>query len=95
MASTLKADVVCVYDSLYDDLDHSTMETVQFQFSNKTIQVVPSQKQLGFDDCGVFAIANAVHLAKGGDPADAKFSQNLMRSHLIKCFEELKMTTFL
>ncbi len=83
-----------MYDSLYDELDESTVETIRFLFEKKTIQMVPVQKQHGCDDCDLFAIANAVHLARSDDPSKVNYSQNLMRSHLIKCYEELKMTKF-
>ena len=96
VASTIKSKegTVNVYDSLFDELDDSTEKTVQFLFPNKTIQVVPVQKQCGYDDCGLVAIANAVQLARGHDPLKAHYSQYLMRTHLIKCYEELKMTPF-
>lgn len=95
--STIKATkegTVIVYDSLYDELDDSTKKTVQFLFSDKIIEVVPVQKQFGYNDCGLFVIANAVQLAKGLNPSNIHFSQHLMRSHLIKCCEEIKMSSF-
>ena len=52
------------------------------------------QKQCGGDDCGLFAIANAVQLAKKLDPVQVKFHQYQMRAHLLNCFEKGKMTTF-
>ena len=95
VASTIKGSEgkVCVYDSLYDELDDSSMETIQFLFDKKTIEMVAVQKQHGCDDCGLFAIANAVHLAKGHDPSKANYSQALMRCHLI-VFKSLKCSNF-
>ena len=52
------------------------------------------QKQCGGDDCGLFAIANAVQLAKKQNPTEVNFYQYVMRAHLISCFEKGKMTTF-
>ena len=58
------------------------------------VQKIKVQKQYGGDDCGLFAIVNAVQLAKKCDPAKVKFRQYQMRSHLINCFEKGKMTSF-
>ena len=44
------------------------------------------QQQKGIDDCGLFAIAFALHLALGHhDVAKIVFAQSEMRSHLVKC----------
>ena len=42
------------------------------------------QQQKRGVDCGVFAIAFAVHLALGDDVASLKFDQPRMREHLYK-----------
>lgn len=47
--------------------------------------------------CGDFAIAAAWEIAGGCDPADLatkQWDQAQMREHLLKCFEDGKMTTF-
>ena len=85
-----------VYDSLYDSVDEDTLKSIKFLFKDESIRVKMSevQKQYGGDDCGLFAIVNAVQLAKKWDPAQVKFYQYQMRAHLISCFEKDKMTTF-
>ena len=45
------------------------------------------QQQKGIDDCGLFAIAFALHLALGHDVAKIVFAQSEMRSHLVKCYQ--------
>ena len=52
------------------------------------------QQQRGLVDCGVFAIAFAVHLALGDDVTRLNFNQGQMRKHLLKCFQEKVMTPF-
>ena len=67
VASTLisKPNSVSVYDSLHDSLDE---ENIQYLFGVEEVCVVPVQKQQGYNDCGLFAIAYAVHLAKKRNP---------------------------
>ena len=98
VASSLLSErgYVNVYDSLYDSVDEDTQKTIKFLFKDESIKVKMSkvQKQHVGDDCGLFAIANAVQLAKKCDPSQVKYHQYQMRSHLINCFEKGKMTTF-
>ena len=49
-------------------------------------------KQAGIADCGVFAIATATSLLYGIKPN--KYTQSLLRSHLIKCFENFNFVPF-
>ncbi|OCT81634.1 hypothetical protein XELAEV_18028457mg [Xenopus laevis] len=53
-----------------------------------------TQKQHGPNDCGLFAVANAVALAEGVELANIEFCQEEMRAHLIKCFESGHMAMF-
>ena len=87
---------VNVYDSLYDSVDEDTLKSIKFLFKDDSIKVKMSevQKQCGGNDCGLFAIANAVQLAKRCDPTLVKYHQYQMRAHLINCFAKSKMTTF-
>ena len=96
VASTILSDAGCVdvYDSLYDSLDDGSVDIITHLFGELKINMAPLKKQHGSSDCGLFAIASAVHLSKKCSPAEADFNQLLMRPHLIKCFEEYKMTRF-
>ena len=53
------------------------------------------QQQNGVTDCGLFAIAFAVHLALGDDVAKLNFDQAEMRHHLQQCFQKKQMMPFL
>ena len=95
-ASTIlsKPNAVNVHDSLYDFVDEESLKIIQQLFGVKEVHVVPVQKQQGFSDCGLFAIAYAVHLAKKRNPEKAYFYQSQMRSHFINCLSQGKMSSF-
>ena len=50
--------------------------------------------QRGMDDCGLFAIAFALHSALGHCIEEIDFDQATMRNHLVKCFTARKFTPF-
>ncbi len=52
------------------------------------------QQQDGASDCGLFAIAFAVHAALGDNVSQVTFDQPQMRKHSIKCFMNKKMLPF-
>ena len=52
------------------------------------------QQQKKAYDCGVFAIAFMYHMARGDDVTKIHFNQSLMRQHLLKCFENQKLSPF-
>ena len=67
--------------------------------------VRPANKSLRFDiliimpqhnlyDCGLFAIANATAHLHGTNPVRSVWDANIMRRHLIKCFEDNKTEHF-
>ena len=85
--------------SLYDSLDHGltpSLKSQLAQLSQEALQVSwpHVQRQRGPSACGVFAIAFAVELAFGGDPAQVIYDQSLMRDHLERCYEEEILTPF-
>ena len=45
-------------------------------------------------DCGLYAIANAVAEAFGTDPTTQDYDTELMRGHLIHCFEQNEFSLF-
>ena len=51
-------------------------------------------KQVGFDDCGVFATAYTTALAHGQNPCSYIYDQGAMREYLIKCLKRSKMKPF-
>ena len=95
-ATSNKGKVVTVYDSLYASLDQATAVMIQkiFHCSPCNIKLVPSQKQDGLVDCGLFAIANATAIAFGQSPRSLHYCQMQMREHLERCLSQKKLTLF-
>lgn len=56
---------------------------------------VDVQRQIGGSDCALFAMAFATALCESIDPYLLNCDQASMRSHLIQCFENRKITQFL
>ena len=52
------------------------------------------QKQKGYNDCALFAIAFATTLCHGGDPTTKRYDQRAIRPHLVYCLESSRMTEF-
>ena len=93
---------VDLYDSAHTAprADDSTVKQAKIIFSLQKkakpvkINLINVSLQYGGTDCGLFAIAMATDLANRVDPCTVKYSQELMRTHLSKCFERLKLTRF-
>ena len=85
---------VTVYDSLYDTVDDSTCKTLKQLLGPKVEVAINNDKsQAGFEDCGLFAIANCICLASNSYPS-SNFDQAKMRQHLVNCMESLNLTMF-
>ena len=52
------------------------------------------QRQAGSNDCGLFAIAFALHAALGDNLNEAVFDQSQLRPHLVDCLTKGKLTSF-
>ncbi len=52
------------------------------------------QLQQNGNDCGLFAIANAVTLACNGNPSKTFYDQSKMRSHLMECLRKKEIDPF-
>ena len=84
---------VRVYDTVFNDIDDSTMSLLNSMFSkNITVTLAPLQKQQGSVDCGVFSIAIATSLLHSLIPGP--YTQSLLRPHLIQCIESKSMLPF-
>ena len=59
-----------------------------------TVNVVNVQHQVGFDDCGLYAIVMAIDLCEGRDPFRCEYDQSSMRSKLKDCFEDEALSVF-
>ena len=51
-------------------------------------------KQIGIQDCALFAIAYLTSLAFNEDPTEIIYDQEEMRQHLIDCFNKKVIVTF-
>ena len=89
---------VNVFDSMYNDLDQECKSQVLsiLKYKGKTVKfhMIPVQRQVGGTECGLFAIAFAVALCLGLNPAKLIFEQSKMRTHLISCILEQTFTNF-
>ena len=92
----LKGKLVYVYDSSFSSIDQATAKTIQtnFRCSMLSIRLVKCQKQVGAEDCGLFAIAFATSLAFGEDPSTRQYCQAKMRAHLLECFLNKQLELF-
>ena len=95
VASTiLSHPKVVVYDSLFSSVDSNTTSILKQLFGPKVkVMVNNDRKQVGAEECGLFAIANCICLAERSLPAN-NYDQPKMRLHLIKCIEYLNVTAF-
>ena len=58
------------------------------------MQIPPVQQQNGSNDCGLFAIAFALHAALGDNVEELEFDQSKMRDHIQKCFGKKYLDPF-
>ena len=58
------------------------------------IKLLPSQKQKGPDNCGVFAICFSIAIAFGLNPGTIRVRQEEMRTHLVNCFNKEQFSPF-
>ncbi len=59
------------------------------------VSIIPMQQQSpGTMNCGPFCIAAAYHTALGDDVGALTFNEDVMRPHLVQCFEEEGFSPF-
>ena len=58
------------------------------------VSVVPIQQQQETNNCGLFSITAAYHAAVRSNIGSLTFNESRLRAHLIKCFEQKKLTRF-
>ena len=85
-----------VYDSLNPNkLSDSTLHTIRnYHGQSCIVKIMNIQRQKGFKDCGLFAIANATSICHGDDPTALIYVQDEMRQHLLDCLEKRDMSPF-
>ena len=93
VVSTSIGGAITVIDTLWDFV-HSHLEQDLYKIYAGKVQegkldvtMAGCQKQSGYNDCGVFAIAYATELCHGASPlTETRFDQKQLRSHLSRCF---------
>ena len=89
-----------VHDSKYTSISMAAVDLIlqliqsEFDQDAVTINCKKMQEQSGNDACGTFAIAVATSLCYEDDTTSKVWKQNLMRQHILECFEVGKMTPF-
>jgi len=78
----------------YDTVDNNTCKILKQLLGSKVeVAVNNDGKQVGCEDCGLFAIANCICLAEN-KCSPSNHDQAKMRQHLVDCMESLNLTTF-
>jgi len=92
------ANTVDVYDCVNGTPSNDCVKVITKAFcvdgSQLNIRVLNMVKQLGKDDCSLFAIAYATTIVNGGDPVNVVYDQGKMREHLERCLTSGHMSVF-
>ena len=89
MSSSLTHQLSSIYRALViHEIDGEEVD------SHLEVFIPPVQQQSGLSDCGIFAIAFAVHLLLGDRVEIVEFDQSQMRQHLLKCLKDRKFSPF-
>jgi hypothetical protein len=93
---TCRRNAFMIFDSMQGTIvNRSTMEQLEkVGYCDAEFSMQSMQRQHGYADCGLFAIAVDVDLAHWIDPKRSTYKQPLMRKRLVKCFDEQVMTIF-
>ena len=88
-----------VYDSLYETLTDFTKDQICALLCSGehciTARLMKVHKQKNMSDCGLLAIAYATSICNGDDVCTIQYASSMkMRGHLVKCFQESKMSPF-
>ena len=89
--------LVNLYDSLYHDVISQEIEEQTNDLLGGgliSLDFVPVQQQSNGSDCGVFSIAFATCLAFATNPSFVTFDVVKMRSHLLACLKNGRMSMF-
>ena len=89
---------VKLYDSLYSSIGSETITIIaslfRFLTQSFTVKVMNVVRQVGSQDCGLYAISFITSLAHEEDPTIIKYEQQEMRDHLLKCFDKKELFPF-
>ena len=62
-------------------------DLMQFEGPEISVHLCKVHKQVGTNDCGLFAVAYATAVCHGLDPTTLQFDQQKMREHMFSCIE--------
>lgn len=93
------AGVVRLFDSMYKKRSNALLKKqlawmLHTEESSMTLEWPCSSKQKGNNDCGLYALANAIVLCSNLNPQNCRFIQAQMRPHLANCFRYGRMLPF-
>jgi len=84
-----------LYDSLHNDSYYYLAQQMLLRLNSSCkLKRLACQTQHGFDDCGLFSIANAITLCEGRDPSSIFYNQSFMRAHYDKCILNKEFSRF-
>ena len=87
-----------VIDSMFDTLPQKAVNQVaafvHSELPALNLKFLNTQRQCGYSDCGLYAIATATAICEGKDPCTQLFCQEYMCSHLSQCLKMEKMILF-
>ena len=87
-----------VIDSMFDTLPQKAVNQVAAfvhrELPALNLKFLNTQRQRGYSDCGLYAIATATAICEGKDPCTQLFCQEYMRSHLSQCLKMGKTILF-
>lgn len=76
------------------DIDSLDIVAKIFGTNAGCVNMVDVPLQLGVTDCSLFVVAYMTSLAFGENPNDVRYNQEVLRSHLVSCFSNKKLTLF-
>lgn len=88
------------YDSAYSTLQCNSEEIICHLLTTSSkcfrikVNIMPTPKQSGSSDCGLYAIAIATALAYNLNPSSLIFAQSEMREHFLQCLLNRKLEPF-
>ena len=91
-------NIIELYDSMPSHISSTIKEQaatiLHCEAPNFTIRVVNVQQQERGDSCGLFAMAIAYDLCNRKDPFLSTYNEARLRSHLLSCFQQERISRF-
>ncbi len=99
MTPFIGSNHVMIYDSFPSrSISSRTKEQIAAicfcEESDINVTICDVQRQVGGDDCGLFALAFAAAVCAGQNPSEVNFIQHRFRDHLIHCLEKRLLECF-